>query len=408
MNRQFDLIIYGATGFVGKQAVAYFRQHYPEAKIAIAGRDANKLQAVARINSLADRDQIIVASGHDKNALDALATQTKVVLSTAGPFALYGSNLVAACVKAKTHYVDITGETPWVRQMIDQHHDQAASDATYIVPCCGFDSVPSDLGAYLCAQEVKLRYGEPCSEIRVVFTLKGGVNGGTLASIANIMSSSQDVNALRNLFLLNPSDQIPTFTEKHADVFAPSFDRHFQVWVTPFIMAAINTRVVRRTAALANYQSDSNYATIFSYQESMGVGKGVKGALMANTLAIALGASTISLQSKALRNIALSLGPKPGTGPTDESMNSGGFRCDYFAISSRGQSLKAKMLVKGDPGNRATTLFVCESAAALLFQTDELRRNKVVGGVLTPASAFGNVLAQRLRARPAMYEFELY
>jgi short subunit dehydrogenase-like uncharacterized protein len=405
LKRQFDLIIYGASGFVGKQTVAYIRQHYPHVKLAIAGRDLKKLAVIAQLNGLHDRDQIFVAPAHDLDALNELARQTQVVLSTAGPFALYGSGLVAACVKNKTHYVDITGETPWVRQMIDLHHEQSVVDGTCIVPCCGFDSVPSDIGAFLCADEIQRRFHEPCAQVRAVFNLKGGVNGGTLASIANIMSVSKDVKAVRDLFLLNPSGQRPELSDNHADVLLPSFDRDLKTWVGPFVMASINTRVVRRSAALQAQLPGSSYAANFAYQEYMGFGKGIKASLTANTVALGLGAGAIGMQFQPARSWALSLGPAPGAGPTQESMNAGGFVCDYVAKSKSGRALQARMTVRGDPGNRATTLFVCEAAVQMLLQADQRGSDAKLGGVLTPASAFGHQLAQRLKNRPTQYEF---
>ncbi|HSQ72845.1 MAG TPA: saccharopine dehydrogenase NADP-binding domain-containing protein, partial [Rubrivivax sp.] len=177
-----DVVLYGATGFVGRQVAAYFALHAPRLRWAVAGRSATRLQAVLSGCGAAGAG-LIVADATDAAALDALAAQTRVVLSTAGPFALYGSELVAACVRHGTHYVDITGETPWVREMIDRHHDAAASRGTRIVPGCGFDSVPSDMGACLVAQALQRRHGERFVDVKACFSLRGVLNGGTVASL---------------------------------------------------------------------------------------------------------------------------------------------------------------------------------------------------------------------------------
>lgn len=409
MKREFDCVLYGATGFVGKQTVAYMRQHYPELRIAIAGRDQKKLEAVAQTNNLNLQKQVIVAAADAQDALDQLAERALVVLSSAGPFALYGSGLVAACVKAKTHYVDITGETPWVKEMIDLYHAQASQDGTRIVPCCGFDSVPSDIGAFLAASEIQSRFNEPCVQVRAAFSMKGGLNGGTLASLANVMSSSQTTKAAKDLFLLNPPNTRPASKDGHQDVLLPKQDSQFNAWLGPFIMATINTRVVRRSAALygASLAKDAinPFGENFKYQEYMRFGKGAKAAALAGTFAWGLGAGTFGLQFSPIRQLALKMGPAPGQGPSEQEMDEGGFRCDYIATSQSGKQIRGKLSTKGDPGNRATTKFVCESAVALIEQLGELPGGKKAGGVLTPATAFGQVLVKRLRAKQTLIEF---
>ncbi|MBP6465834.1 MAG: saccharopine dehydrogenase NADP-binding domain-containing protein, partial [Rubrivivax sp.] len=177
-SRPYDVVLYGASGFVGRQTVAYFARQAGGPRWAVAGRSAARLQAVRQACGAAQAG-VVVADAADAVALDALAAQTRVVLSTAGPFARHGSELVAACVRHGTHYVDITGETPWVREMIERHHDAAARRGTRIVPGCGFDSVPSDLGAWGVAQALWKRHGERCASVKACFSLRGGLNGGT-------------------------------------------------------------------------------------------------------------------------------------------------------------------------------------------------------------------------------------
>ena len=249
-KRPFDVILYGASGFVGRQTVAYFAKHAGQLNWALAGRSRAKLEAVrAACGSGAARAAIVEADADDDVALGALAAQASVVLSTAGPFALYGSALVAACVAHGTHYVDITGETPWARGLIDHHHAQAAKKGARIIPFCGFDSVPSDLGAWLVAQALRLQHGEACVSVKACFSLKGGVNGGTLASMFNAMNTGQ-TKLLADPFLLNPEGRRPQDASPHADPVSAHRDADFNAWVGPFFMGPINTRVVRRSAAL--------------------------------------------------------------------------------------------------------------------------------------------------------------
>ena len=194
-DRPFDVVLYGATGFVGRQTVAYFAQSpavvASNLRWALAGRNAVKLQQVRQACPGAQSAGVVVAAADDVKALNALAKSCRVVLSTAGPFSLYGSELVAACGRHGTHYVDITGETPWAANMIAQHHEAALKSGTRIIPFCGFDSVPSDLGTWMMVQAMQQRFSKPCSSVKAAFSLTGGVNGGTLASMFNIIGSEK-------------------------------------------------------------------------------------------------------------------------------------------------------------------------------------------------------------------------
>lgn len=398
-QRAYDVVLYGATGFVGQQTVAYFAKHAKGVHWAIAGRSQSKLEAVLRDTKV--RVPIIVADAHDSVALTDLADSTRVVLSSAGPFGLYGSALVAACVQQRTHYVDITGETPWVRAMIDAHHAQAAADGTRIVPCCGFDSVPSDLGAYLVAQEMQRRYSQPCTSVKASFSLRGGINGGTLASVLDILGKGQ-TEAFTNAFLLNPDHQASAADAVHADPTAPNYDADFGVWHGPFFMGPINTRVVRRSAALwqKDGPADSNtaYAGDFSYQEYLRFGTGLLAATVAAGMSVGSLASQMALRFAPVRKIIAALVPKPGQGPSVRAMDNGSFRCQLIGKSAQGQEVRAVLSDKGDPGNRATTKMVCEAALALALDTARLPGGEQRGGVITPAFAMGDVLVQRLRA----------
>ncbi len=394
-QRKYDIILYGATGFVGHQTVAYLAQHAKGVAWAIAGRSQAKLQAVLRDLKL--KVPIIVADAQDDQALSALAAQTRVVLSSAGPFALYGSALVAACVHNQTHYVDITGETPWVRTTINAHHQQAAADGTRIVPCCGFDSVPSDMGAYVVAQEMLRRHGEPCVDVKASYSLRGGLNGGTLASVLNIMAKGQ-TEAFANPFLLNPEHRKSKTDTAHQDPTGPHRDADFGAWLGPFFMGPINTRVVRRSAALWQGSGDTAYAKHFHYQEYLRFGVGPFAALAAAGMSAGALAGQSALQFSPVRSLTAAIAPKPGQGPSRRAMDGGSFRCELIGKSASGKEVRAVVSDKGDPGNRATTKMVCESALALALNFDELPGGRKRGGVITPAFALGDALVQRLRA----------
>jgi short subunit dehydrogenase-like uncharacterized protein len=396
-RRPYDVVLYGATGFVGRQTVAYFAEHAPaRLRWAVAGRNAYKLeQSRKAAGAGAARAGIVVADAGDEAALGALAAQARVVLSSAGPFARYGSALVAACVEHGTHYCDITGETTWVKQMIDTHHARAARDGTRIVPCCGFDSVPSDIGALLVAAAVQHDTGAPCVRVKACHTLRGGVNGGTLASILNIADSGA-LAEFQDPFLLNPEGTAPDERAPHADVLSLRKDEDFDgAWLAPFVMALINTRVVRRSAALLGAQS--GYGEGFVYQEFLRTGRGVQGAAMAAGMTFGLGLSAAALQLPAVRAAARHLLPAPGQGPSEQAMDGGFMRCDLIGENARGERVNARIEVKGDPGNRATTVFACEAALELAAAPKRGAR-KPAGGVLTPASALGLAYARRLAA----------
>jgi short subunit dehydrogenase-like uncharacterized protein len=394
-TRAYDVVLYGASGFVGRQTVAYFAEHAPaRLRWALAGRNAFKLeQARKAAGPGAARAGIIVADAGDEAALGELAAQARVVLSSAGPFALFGSALVAACIEHGTHYCDITGETTWVRQMIDAHHERAARDGTRIVPCCGFDSVPSDIGALLVAAAVQRDTGSPCERVKACHTIRGGVNGGTLASILNIADSGALAD-FQDPFLLNPEGTAPDDRAPHADVLSLRKDEDFDgVWLAPFVMALINTRVVRRSAALLG--TAAGYGEGFVYQEFLRTGRGVQGAAVAAGMTLGLGLSAAALRSAPLRAAARHLLPAPGQGPGTQAMDRGFTRCDLIGENARGERVKARIEMRGDPGNRATTVFVCEAALTLAAAPKRGER-KPPGGVLTPASALGLAYAHRL------------
>lgn len=396
-SRKFDVVLYGASGFVGRQTVAYFMAH-PEVRarglrLALGGRSAARLEAV-RAQCEAHDAGIVVADGDDHEAMDALARSAHVVLSTAGPFALYGSNLVAACVRHGTHYVDITGETPWVKGLIDQHHSAAQRRGVRIIPMCGFDSVPSDLSARMATQAMWAHHGEPCVELKAAFSIRGGVNGGTLASAFNMYASGQG-DLMADPFLLNPADERPAADSpqmhQQADVRSSHFDQDLEAWLGPFVMAPVNTRVVRRSAALLAYDP------AFVYQEYLRFGRGVSASVMARAVSAGMAATQGALKVAPLRSMLAKMSPAPGEGPSEARMDGGSFKCQWVGKGVSGKQVSGVIADKGDPGNRATTKMLCESALALALQLDDLPGGRKYGGLLTPASGLGDVLVKRLR-----------
>jgi short subunit dehydrogenase-like uncharacterized protein len=394
-DRPYDVILYGASGFVGQQTVRYFAQYtrLDEVRWAIAGRNRQKLEAVKQ--KVGAEVDIIVADSQDPTAVAALVSQTRVVLNTAGPFALYGNNLVDACVRLGSHYVDITGETPWVKGLIDRYHEPAASQGIRIIPFCGFDSVPSDLGAYLVARHFQQAFGVPCTKVKAYFQAYGGFNGGTLASGFNLYDSGQ-IAQVSNPFLLNPpSEHSPEEIDRNQDPQFPQYDADAGTWVAPFFMGAINTRVVRRSFALLE-QWDSPLRPNLTYQEYLKFNSPL-GWLSAAGITASMALLTGAMQPAFVRQFLRSFLPQPGSGPSEKTMNEGWFRCELLGLGKDGQKVQGLISDRGDPGNRATVKFLCESALSLALNEDELPGGWQRGGILTPSTGLGEVLVHRLR-----------
>jgi short subunit dehydrogenase-like uncharacterized protein len=386
MPKPYDLILYGATGFVGQQAIAYLAKQSAGLRWAIAGRSEAKLLASRKAAGVPDVP-ILVADAQDSEALGRLAAQTRVVLSCAGPYAIYGSKLVAACVAHQTHYCDITGETPWIRKLIDMHHAQAEKDGTRIVPSCGFDSVPSDLGVYLVQREMFARHGEACTQIKAAFTVGGGgLNGGTLASVMNMIEAGEQIQ-LDNPFLLNPAGTAPPDAAIHKDPLGGHWDADFNAWLGLFVMGPVNTRVVRRSAALREQT--------LHYHEYMRFGKSPVAGIVASSFGIGSKISMSLLSIAPLRKAVQSKVAQPGQGPSKENMDRGFFKIELVGTSSSGKKLRGIISDQLDAGNRATVKMMCESALALALDEKKL---PVAAGVITPSVAFGDVLEQRLLA----------
>ena len=392
MEKDLDIIVYGATGFTGKLCVEYLASQERSTKWAIAGRNQEKLQKVA--DELCPDVEILIADSEDEDALDRLTQRTKVVLSTAGPFHRYGSKLVASCVKNNTHYVDITGENFWVKGLIDKHHEEASRKGVRIIPSCGYDSIPSDLGSLHCIQSMN----KPIKRIEAFHTMKGEASGGTLET----MFSLADLDLGKSIFdpfLLNPEDTVSDEQKKLSKDKTGVLEQDaINGWSGPFIMAAANTRVVRRSAAL-HQQKGEDYGPDFTYQEFT-FHKKKTGAYMALAFLAIFGLVLMT----PLRKIVRPLMKKPGEGPSKEVRENGWFSATYKALAEDGDVSIFKMHGTGDPGYKITSLLVTESALCLVENEQDLPGGSDYGGILTSASGLGGALIPRLKNAGIVFE----
>ncbi len=395
----YDLTVFGATSFVGQLVVDYLleRSNSDRLRWAVAGRNQAKLEQL-----LSDRKAdvpIVVADAADRRALDAMVADTNVVISTVGPYALYGSDLVASVAAAGIDYCDLTGEPLWVQAMIDAHHDEAVSNDARIVPSCGFDSIPSDLGVWFTQQRAMEQFGQPCDQIAMrVKAIKGGVSGGTVASGLNAVEEVSNDPSLRKA-LGNPYSLAPDGQRsgvRQPNVMVPTNDDLSGSWLAPFIMASVNTKVVHRTHALLGRPWGDN----FRYDEAMMTGSGPAGlaratAVTAGMAAIA-GASAVGPVRRQLEQRVL---PKPGTGPDAKARQSGFFDIRFFGQTMDGQSIVTKVTGDRDPGYGSTAKMLSETALALLASKsvpDQAATGAIQSGFLTPAVALGDSLVARL------------
>jgi short subunit dehydrogenase-like uncharacterized protein len=397
MTTTFDIILWGATGFTGQLVARYLAQQQaggaPPIRWAIAGRNPTKLQELQQ--QLPGQPPILLANSQHRPSLDALAAQGRVIISTVGPYAQYGTPLVAACVEAGRTYCDLTGETPWIRQNIDAFHERARHTGARIVHCCGYDSIPSDLGALMVQEYALAQYGRPCPIIHhVIGPAKAGLSGGTIASMLNMMEQGKGTRRL----LADPFVLVPEMAadKRPRDQSGPLYNETVATWTAPFIMAAINSRVVYRSNALMDFR----YGRQFQYHESMRTGKGGRGRLNAYLFSGGLGAGMVGLQLKPLRRLLqAAVLPKPGEGPSEEARESGFFRSQLAGIlpAADGQPemiIRGRVGADGDPGYKATAQMLSETALALAETEDAA----LPGGILTPAAALGMPLVERLRA----------
>mgnify|MGYP006099408325 CR=1 FL=1 len=392
MEKDFDIIIYGATGFTGQLCVKYLSENATDIKWGIAGRNKKKLQKV--LSDLSIDVSIFIADSDDQEALDQITNKTKVILTTAGPFHRYGSKLVKSCVKNSSHYVDITGESFWIREMIDKHHDEASSKGVRIIPACGYDSLPSDLGSYFVRKKVK----GPIKRIESFHAGQGGVSGGTTETGFSMGDLNLD-KKMNDPFVLNPAESISKEQRaKSSDMIGIKYNKTIKAWTGPFIMAIMNTRVVRRSATLLDERQEG-YGLNFTYQEHAFYKK------LSTTFLVSFMTLLFGFIIKTpLRKIVRPLLPKPGEGPSEETMNNGFFDSLFSAQLEDGSVETYRVHGKGDPGYRVTSKFVCESALTLIKESDSLPGGKDYGGILTPSTGLGDPLIKRLSDNGIIFE----
>lgn len=385
MQKDIDIIIYGATGFTGKLCVKYFQSLNTTLNWAMAGRNLIKLEKVAKENQT--NVEILIADSDDEKALDNLTSRARVILSTTGPFHRYGSKLVASCIKNHTHYVDITGENFWVKGLIEKHHKEASAKGIRIIPSCGFDSIPSDLGTFFAAKALS----QPIKRIESFHSYQGGASGGTLETMFS-MGELDLGDDLTDPFLLNPED---SYSNKQKQL---SSDRvgiakkpEINAWSGPFIMATANTRVVRRTEALLALRQES-YGADFTYQEHAFH----KSWFSAVKSLVLTGLSVLVLLSP-LKRLVKPFLPKPGEGPSESVQENGWFDCKYIVETEEGTKKVFNMSGKGDPGYKVTSKLVSECALCLIEDLERLPGGPEYGGVLTSAAGLGSPLITRLK-----------
>jgi short subunit dehydrogenase-like uncharacterized protein len=384
MSKTYDIIVYGASGFTGRLVAEYLAANYPNSgstKWAMAGRSLEKLAAVRdEIGAPADTP-LVVCDANDPASLEAMVKSTKVVLTTVGPYQLYGEGLVAACAEHGTDYVDLCGEPVWMRFMVDAYEAKAKASGARIVFSCGFDSIPSDLGVQLAQEEMKARFGVPATRINArVRKISGGASGGTVASLKATLAAAATnpvvLDYLRNPYAIAPGFEGP----KQPSGMKVYFDEVMGSWVAPFVMAPINTRNVHRTNMLLSHP----YGTDFIYEEMMATGPGDKGEMIANAVA-----NDKSMSSDSA--------PKPGEGPSKEEREAGHYDILFMAESAEGQRVNVAVTGDRDPGYGSTSKMIAESALCLLNEAKDAK-----GGIWTAGAVMGPALRARLIAHAGL------
>ncbi|MDI6098667.1 saccharopine dehydrogenase NADP-binding domain-containing protein [Actinoplanes sp. NEAU-A12] len=397
-QREFDVIVYGASGFVGVLTARHLAASAPAGtRLALGGRSAAKLEQVK--SRLGVDWPIVVADADDASALATMAGRTRVVLTTVGPYAKYGRPLARVCAETGTDYVDLTGEVLFARDSIDENHETARRTGARIVHSCGFDSIPSDIGVHVLHALVSADgEGELTDTTLVVTSLRGGFSGGTIDSMRHQVDVMKNDVRLRKIgaspYSLSPDraaepelgrqPDMPTLAGSDVD---PSLRGH----LAPFVMASYNTRVVRRSNALRGWA----YGRKFRYREVMSVGTSPAAPVIALATKAALNALVIGFAVPPVRFLLDRILPAPGTGPSETAQRNGHFTMDIFTKTTSGARYRARVKAKGDPGYAATAVMLGESALALALDRDRLPESE--GGVLTPATAIGDVLTDRLR-----------
>jgi len=397
-----DLVVFGATGFVGRLVAEHLAHHAPAGtRVALAGRSREKVEQAR--DDLPDRGRdwpVLVADAFDPRSLAAMAGAARVVVSTVGPYLRHGLPVVEACARAGTHYADLTGEVPFVRQAIDRYDAVAQASGARLVHSCGYDSVPSDLAMLTLHRRVAADDAGPLGHVLLVAQAQGGVSGGTIASMRGIIELAARDSSVRRLlgdpFALSPDRTAEPATHQPPDSPGPAQLSDGR-WVAAFPMASVNSRIVRRSNALQGWA----YGRSLRYGEVVGTGHGARGAIQSFGLTAGLGIGAAAFALPPARALLNRLLPAPGTGPDEDTRQRGWFRMDVRATTATGRQYQAIAAGPGDPGYAATAVMLGESALALALDADRLPEG---AGSLTPATGIGDVLVDRLRAAGHTYD----
>ncbi|MDN5561361.1 MAG: saccharopine dehydrogenase NADP-binding domain-containing protein [Psychrobacter sp.] len=398
-KRPYAVVLYGATSFVGQITAHYLTEFLSNTKDkdgadvtwAIAGRDEAKLNELqSKLGSTVD---IILANSDDADSLDEMTKQTQVIISTVGPYLKYGEPLIKSCTTHGTDYVDLTGEAIFIKDMMDKYQDAAKQSGARIVNSCGFDSIPSDLGVYFTQTQAEEKFGRACDVIHMrVKAAKGGLSGGTIASMATIFEEVGKDKSRRkqvaNPYLLNDDKDAPNV--RQANVSKPEYDSEHKRWLAPFVMASINTRIVHRTNQLLGYE----YGRDFKYDEAMWMQDGVKGQLSSYAMSAGLfGFATAMMVKPSRELLAKHVLPKSGSGPSAEEQANGYFDIRLFGTTANKDTIHTKVTGDKDPGYGSTSRMLAQAALCL---AQDISKEEIGGGFWTPASAMGNHLLARL------------
>lgn len=404
-NKEFDIVVFGATSFVGKILCNYLVNEYVEANLtwAMAARSESKLVALKKsLGPQAESIPLIIADSSDEVSLQSMCERTELIISTVGPYALYGEALIKLCCQSGTDYCDLTGEPQWIRRMIKLYQSDARKSGARIVNCCGFDSIPSDIGVKFLQDQAQLQFGCYCDQVKLrVKVLKGGASGGTIASGLNLYKEAAKDPELRkemrDPYSLCPPDH--DFKVRQHNV-VMEYDKDFDAWAGPFIMASINTRVVLRSNALVDGYYDEN----FRYDEAMLTGAGKKGEKAAKRLSFGTRVATIALALGPIRWLATRFFlPSPGEGPSPEQQLQGCYDLRLLGVTKQGEKIRVKVTGDRDPGYGSTAKMLAQAGISLRHDVD---KGKVAGGFWTPATAFNEKLIARLISNAGM-NFEL-
>ena len=388
-KRDFDLIIWGATGFTGNLVCDYINKNYNERELrwAIAGRNKKKILKLQQKLKI-DDSRTIIADSSDKDSLVKMVKKSRVVCTTVGPYAKYGTNLVEACIEGETNYCDITGETQWIRRIIDRFHTKAKEKNIKIINSCGFDSIPSDMGVFYSQKIMLEKTGKYASTINMrVAGAKGGISGGTYNSLSNVLEEAlidKEVRkTLTNPYGLNPIDK--QFGPDKSDLRKVIFDTVSNSWIAPFVMAGINTKIVRRSHALMDFMYGKNFA----YDEATLTGKGIAGQIRGYMSLIPIFLATRK-KGSIIKKIVDFILPKSGEGPSKKTRINGYYNLRFYLTADK-MTYVSKVLGDMDPGYGSTSKMLAESAICLAL--DKIPETY---GILTPSVALGDSLLKRL------------